>query len=135
MTSRRIISLSVIAVFMLSIMILAYPPSRGKIGYCLWVRGMVPLQPEYLSAFTRDYDFRQKFVGQPIEALRPFFPKLHSGTTYDPSSYRANGVQQWFTKDNGTKFEDFWLEGTQQDFGYCVLVVDDKIRDFFFVKG
>lgn len=117
---------------MLSMMILA---CRSQIGYCLWTHGMVSLEPDYLLAFTRDFHFRQKFVGQPIEALHPFFPRLHSGTAYDPSSYRAFGVQQWFTKYKGTKFEDFWLEGTQQDFGYCVLVVDDKIRDFFFVKG
>jgi len=110
-------------------------PMLTDYGYFRWTQGRAPLQPEYLSTFTRDYRFRQRFVGKPIEALRPFFPKLHAGAGYDPSSYRATNVRTFFSRYAGNRFEDYWLDGTQQEFGFCVLVVDGKIRDFFFVKG
>ncbi len=36
---------------------------------------------------------------------------------------------------SGKVFEDYWINGDENQFGYCVLVIDGIIRDFFFVKG
>jgi len=105
-------------------------------GYALWAHGSTTIQPDYIATFTRDDEFRQRLVGQPIEVLRPYFPKLHSGATYSPYSYRASGVQSMLDgKASGHRIEDYWVDGTEQNFDYCILVEDGKIRDFFFIKG
>ena len=104
-------------------------------GYYRWTHGNAKFQPHYLETFERDYRFRQRFIGQSIESLRPLFPKLHSGRDYNPASYRGKNVRSFFSRYPGLRHEDFWLSGTEGEFGYCVLVVDGKIADFFFVKG
>jgi hypothetical protein len=111
------------------------PQMLTHYGYFRWANGMAEITPEYLSAFERDRRFQQRFIGEPIEALRPLFPKLHSGAAYEPDSYRASSVRLFFSRYTGNRFEDYWLEGTQQQFGFCVLVVDGRIKDFFYVKG
>jgi len=106
-------------------------------GYLRWTHGKGPFQPVYLSAFTHDGRFRQVFLGKPIESLRPFFPSLHSGAEYDSTSYRAVNVRLFFSWYGGNRFEDYWFDNPeqQQQFGFCALVVDGKIADFFWVKG
>jgi hypothetical protein len=113
------------------------PHMVADYGYLRWAHGKAPFQPAYLSAFTQDARFRQRFLGQPIDSLRTLFPGLHSGAEYDPTSYRAVNVQSLFPRYNRNRFEHYWLDGTQhqQQFGFCVLVVDRKIVDFFWVKG
>ena len=111
------------------------PQMLTNYRYFRWAHGMADITPECLSAFERDRRFQQRFVGQPVEVLRHLFPKLHSGAAYAPDSYRASSVRLFFSRYAGNRFEDYWLEGTQQQFGFCVLVVDGKITDFFFVKG
>jgi len=143
MTTRCVICSSLSGVIILAAMILAYllttteitPHMLADYGYFRWAHGKAPITPEHLLAFERDYRFQQRFVGQSIESLRPFFPNLQAGAGYDPASYRATNVRSFIPRYAGNRFEDYWLEGTQQDFGFCVLVVDGKIRDFFFVKG
>jgi hypothetical protein len=106
-------------------------------GYLRWAHGKAPFQPAYLSAFTRDGRFRHRFLGQSIESLRPLFPGLHSGAGYDSASYRAVHVQSFFPDYSGSRFEDYWLDGVQHQgqSGFCALVIDGKIADFFWVKG
>lgn len=143
MKARRVIWVSLGGLIILASMILAYFLGTGQItphmltdyGYYRWAKGWAQITPECLSAFERDARFQERFVGKSIEVLRPFFPKIHSGAGYDPSSYRATNVRSFFSRYVGNQFEDYWLDGTQQEFGFCVLVVDGKIRDFFFVKG
>lgn len=105
------------------------------IGYYRWAHRTGPFKPHFIETFERDYRFRQRFIGQSIETLRPMFPRLHSGSGYSAKSYRAENVRTFFVRYPGTRHEDFWLDGSEDDFGYCVLVVDGKIADFFFVKG
>ena len=143
MTARRVIWASLGGVIIMGALILAHFFGNGQItphmltdyGYFRWAHGRAEVTPEYLLAFERDPRLQQRFVGQSIEALRAFFPKIQAGAGYDPTSYRATNVRLFFSRYAGNRFEDYWLEGTQQEFGFCVLVVDGKIRDFFFVKG
>ena len=104
-------------------------------GYYRWTHGAAQFQPHYLETFQRDYRFRQRFIGQSIESLRPLFPQLHNGADYATNSYRAKNVRLFFPEYPGTSHQDYWLGGTEDDFGYCVLIVDGKIRDFVLVKG
>lgn len=110
-------------------------PMLRNYGYFRWAHGKAPFESEYLWTFTRAPLFQQRFLGKPIESLRPYLPKLQAGVNYDPNSYRATGIRGIRTRYEGTRFEDFWFDGTQQEFGFCVLVVDGKIRDFVLVKG
>jgi hypothetical protein len=143
MTARCTIWVSVVGVLILVLVIVTYLLGTWKItphmltdsGYFRWAHGMAPFQPKYRSAFEHDYRLQQRFVGQSIESLRPLFPKLHSGAGYDPDSYRAKNVREFFSQSSGTRTEVYWLDGTQQEFGFGVLVKDGKIREFFPMKG
>lgn len=142
MLMRRAIVFSVLALVLLfGIVLSLFSPGRltcemaKDFGYYQWSRGAGTFKAEYLKIFMRDYRFRQRFVGQPISSLRLLFPNLHSGAAYDPGSYRARNVRGFFSHYPGLNYEDFWLGGIQNDFGSCVLVVDGRIADFFFVKG
>jgi hypothetical protein len=104
-------------------------------SYLLWSKGFVKYRYTHLQCFTRDWTFRKQFVGKPIDALRPLFPNLHSGASYSPDSYRRRNVKGFLERVDGDTKEDYWLDDDQNADGYCVLVVDGKIRSFFFVKG
>ena len=110
-------------------------PMLKDYGYYRWAHGRAPYQPECLLTFTRDDRFQQQFVGKPIDSMRPLFPGLHSGAGYDPGSYRGTTRRYYICRYTGTRFEDYWFDGTENDSGFCALVVDGKIRDFFYVKG
>jgi hypothetical protein len=101
----------------------------------LWSAGLAKYKSQHLDAFTRDPKFRGRFIGRPIETLRPLFPNLHSGRMYSSDSYRHESVQGSLKRASGVTKEDYWLDGDENAFGYCVLVVDGKIHSFFFVKG
>lgn len=104
-------------------------------GYRRWVYGSEAYKPEYFSMFMQDPPFRDSLVGRPIESLRPLFSELHSGANYRPSSYRAEGRQPYLALYAGSRVEDYWVDGTQHDFGLCVVVVDGKIKSFHLIKG
>ena len=104
------------------------------IGYFRWTHGG-PYRPEYVEAFERDYAFQRQFIGKPIASVKPLFPQLHSGATYHKGSYRAVNVSAYFSNYSGKVFENYWLGGEENHFGFCVLVIDGRIRDFIHVKG
>jgi hypothetical protein len=104
-------------------------------GYLHWTHGLAPFQPKYLSTFLRDHRFRQRHIGQPITALKSLFPDLHSGASYSPNSYRAKSIKNWLSMLGDIHGERYWVSGTEDDFGLCILVVEGKVKDFILVKG
>jgi hypothetical protein len=135
------IALAVIVIVVVATFLRAF--STGRItpamiedrGYYRWTRACGEFRGNYLETFKHDYRFHQQFIRKPIDSLRPLVPSLHSGAAYSSGSYRATNVRSLFPRYIGTRFEDYWLDGAQDDFGFCVLVVDGKVRDFFWVKG
>lgn len=104
-------------------------------GYRRWALGEGAYNPEYFSTFLRDPPFRDSLVGRPIEVLKPLFPGLQSGANYRPSSYRAEGRRPYLARYAGSRVEDYWVDGTQHDFGLCVVAVDGRIKAFHLIKG
>jgi hypothetical protein len=101
-------------------------------SYFRWAHNAGEYKPEFLTSFMRDPRFRERFRGKPTATLRPYFPSLQNQTNYNTNSYRARNSP---TNPGPQHVEHYWLDGSEQDFGVCVLVIDGKIAQFLWVKG
>ena len=107
-------------------------------GYYRWTRCQGELNSQIYSAFERDYRFRRTLIGRPIEAIRPLFPRMTTGTEYPENSYRSkNRIHEW---PPGCPVECYWLNGEEDErhgnqFGFYALVRDGKIVDIMYIKG
>jgi hypothetical protein len=102
-------------------------------GYYLWTHEQAPYKSEYATLFARDPVFQRRFLGKPVDSLHRFFPWLYYGNArYDPDALRLVNPGHSFPSYKGPKTRVCRLDFVQGRLVYCVLVVDDQIKDFFF---
>jgi len=117
---------------------------RIRPGYFLWTKGIASLNLERYQAFTRDLEFRDSLIGEPLDRLKALFPDMSDGSEYSLQSYRSSNRIMVDSEDNPV--DCFWLNGEwlfsqrdnyteEDDFGYCVLVRNGSILGFRWIKG
>jgi hypothetical protein len=108
---------------------------RQDHGYYLWTCRKAPYQPKYLEAFARDHRFQKRFLGEAVDSLLGDFPALYGGPGYYPEAFSAINPGHTFPKlKPDALIQVYWLDSKQRGLTYCVLVVDGKICDFFYVE-
>ena len=106
---------------------------RCRPNYYFWSRGSLPISQSSYLAFKRDIEYQNQLIGSPIESIQDLFPEWTDGSDYRPGSYRA--VHRTTLDRDENPVDCFWLRGSEDDFGFCVLTRDGIIVGFRYVKG
>ena len=105
-------------------------------GYYHWTHEKRGYEPKYLEAFARDTRFRHRFLGEAVDSLHALFPELYgAGVKYNPEALREGNLGHNFRQyPDSARLQVYRLGSTERGSMYCVLVVDGKVSDFFFVN-
>jgi len=135
--TRKKVAFSAVGFFAVLICIWMMMPMssdmRLRPNYYLWAHGFYPLTESAYFAFTRDTEFQNELIGEPVESIQDLFPDLKSGATYEAGSYRNTYSET--TDRQGKPVECYWLKGSKNEFGFCALVRDGLIVEFRYIKG
>ena len=101
-------------------------------GYYLWAKGEGHYRSDYLSTFSRDRKLQQRFLGQPVDTLHPYFPNLYGAGRFDAASLQAINPGHTFPRIEGHRVQTYSLDSWLGGRVYCVLVLGGDVKDFFF---
>jgi hypothetical protein len=107
---------------------------RTNLSYIAWKAGFHRYSPAYANLIMRDPDFRQGLIGQRLEdVVTHYGMTVHDGASFAATSYR--GQYQKMLKTEEPEVRCYWLDGQAEEFGYCIWVVNQRIKDVLVVKG
>ena len=137
MKTRWKIASSAMVVFTLLLVVWQFIPMTSEMRYrphyYFWSHGLCPISQSSYLAFQRDITFQNDLIGEPVDSIRSLFPEWNDGSRYRSDSYRSVYRP---TLDRAEEPVDcYWLRGSEDNFGFCVLTRDGIIVSFRYVKG
>lgn len=122
-----------VALMLTWIMIPMSSEMRWRPHYYAWSRGYCSLSHDAYLAFKRDSEFQSELIGRPVDSIRHLFPDMNDGSDYRLGSYRS--LYRPTVDRQRQPVDYYWLKGSENDFGFCVLVKNGVIIEFRYIKG